>query len=174
MFGRATISVMPKRTPVILLAALTGLWGCASDPAPQAKQAPVEPIIVVGVVGPPATAPNTASMPKEAKSSDHARSVTPTDRARADGRPEWWIDEPQTASGRVYLSVEALGADIRSARRAAVDSGIELLTRMIGHDPMDDRVHATTVRPLPHRGGANDGMRYIGYVLVSAEAPGAG
>jgi hypothetical protein len=163
---------MPKRPLVMLLAAIPGLWGCASDPAPQAVRAPVEPVIVVG---PPAMAPDTATMPSDAQPGDQpGGSVTPTDRARADGRPAWWIDEPQTASGRVYLSVEALGIDVRSARRAAVDSGIDQLTRMIGHDPLDDRVHATTVRPLPHRGGSSEGMRYIGYVLVSAEAPGAG
>ena len=170
MFGRATIPVMKNRSPLLPLAALaclSPLTGCAGDPAPRAQQAPVEPVIIVG---PPANAPDAVSPTPSAAATEQPRTVTPSDLARSDGRPAWWIDQPQTASGRVYLSVEALGVDVRSARRAAVDSGIALLTKMLGHDPMDDRVHATTVRPLPHRGGANEGMRYIGYVLVSAEA----
>ena len=152
----------------ILIGAFTWLSGCAGETASQSPSAPVEPVIVVG---PPAEAPDEAILTEEDNADDQPESVAPTDLARTDGRPAWWIDQPQTAAGRLYLAVEALGVDVRSARRAAVDSGIAALTRMLGRDPSDDRVHATTVRPLPHRGGTNEGMRYIGYVLVSAEAP---
>ena len=156
--------------PWILVGALISMTGCAGDPepSPRSQAAPVEPVIVVG---PPADAPAESAPVESNQPGAGKEPIAPTDSARTDGRPAWWVDEPQRASGRLYLSVEALGVDVRSARRAAVDAGITALTRALGHDPSDDRVHATTVRPLPHRGGANEGMRYIGYVLVSAEAP---
>jgi len=163
---------MTNRLSIALMLALTGLSGCAGNPAPAPKTqpAPVEPVVTIG---PPASAPTrpTGTPDPVASAPSEPAPMTPTDLARTDGRPGWWIDEPQAASGRLYLAVEALGVDVRSARRAAVDSGIAALARMLGHDPVDDRVHATTVRPLPYRGGTNEGMRYIGYVLVSSEAP---
>lgn len=140
--------------------------GCASEPATATKPStPAEPVISVGPL------PQSPEDFDDSQTSVDPEEVAGTDTGRTDGRPAWWIDEPQEASGRLYLAVEALGVDVRSARRAAVDSGIGALTRMLGHDPADDKVHATTVRPLPHRGGTNEGMRYIGFVLVSAEAP---
>lgn len=162
---------MPRTNAILMCATAAALTaamsGCASDPVATTAPEPAEPVIAVG---PPADVPDelTDAAIDDASAS---RAVTPTDSARTDGRPAWWIDGPQTASGRMYLAVEALGVDVRSARRAAVDSGIDSLTRMLGRDPSDDRIHATTVRPLPHRGGTNEGMRYIGYVLVSSEAP---
>jgi len=162
------MQVMHSRWAILTLATLW-LAGCSGDPAPTGQRAPAEPVIAIG---PPASAPAPSGSDSATSTAKPESALSP--HARTDGRPAWWIDQPQTASGRVYLAVEALGMDVRSARRAAVDSGIDTLTRMLGHDPADDRVHATTVRPLPHRGGANEGMRYIGYVLVSAESPGAG
>ncbi|MCB9848467.1 MAG: hypothetical protein H6814_08645 [Phycisphaeraceae bacterium] len=160
---------MSRRACILLFLAI-GLVGCSGDPAPVTTTEPAEPVIAIG---PPAEAPESSPDATGSTAIDQA-DRPPTAHARTDGRPAWWIDQPQTASGRLYLAVEALGADVRSARRAAVDQGIESLARMLGHDPEDDRIHATTVRPLPYKGGANEGMRYIGYVLVSSEAPGAG
>ena len=166
----ATMLVMkPKNALIPILGAGTLVLlsaGCASEPSAATNPGPpTEPVISVG---PPAEAPDQVDDSSVAIEPDR---VAGSDTARTDGRPAWWIDQPQQASGRLYLSVEALGEDVRSARRAAVDSGIGALTRMLGHYPADDKVHATTVRPLPHRGGTNEGMRYIGFVLVSAEAP---
>ncbi len=156
----ALIPILGAGTLVLLSA------GCASEPAVDADPAtPVEPVISVGPL------PQAPDDFDDSESRIDPEQVAGSDTGRTDGRPAWWIDQPQQASGRLYLAVEALGVDVRSARRAAVDSGIGALTRMLGHDPADDKVHATTVRPLPHRGGSNEGMRYIGFVLVSAEAP---
>lgn len=158
---------MPRTNAILTISAAAFLAGCASEPATTSAPEPAEPVISIG---PPSDVPDEPVAAADTRSSE-SRAVTPTDSTRTDGRPAWWIDGPQTASGRMYLAVEALGVDVRSARRAAVDSGINSLTRMLGRDPSDDRIHATTVRPLPHRGGTNEGMRYIGYVLVSSEAP---
>jgi len=146
---------------------LISIVGCAGDgaTAPPASQ-PEEPLVQVG---PPTSAPENEA--DEGAAEADADALASPDRPRGDGRPSWWLDEPHTVSGRVYVAVEALGEDVRAARRSAVDAGVEALRRLLGRDPSDDRVHATTVRPLPHPGGARQGMRYIGYVLVSAEAP---
>lgn len=83
-------------------------------------------------------------------------------------RPKWWIDEPRTEEGRILLAAEALGADVLSARRSAVDAGWDALKRALADHPRDFRVEKTFLRPLSGDAGGTRSARYIGYVLISA------
>jgi len=90
--------------------------------------------------------------------------------SRTDGRPEWWIDGPVHADGRLRIAAEALGHDVLEARRAAISAGRRTLERLSGDGIHDERVVYATVRPLP-RGASPSGPRFVGYVLMSSAAP---
>ena len=101
-----------------------------------------------------------------ASTTSETRAVTSRARSR-DGRPEWWLTEPQLADGRVSLCAEALGQDIREARRNAVEKGLALLREQLAEATYDAQVVYLTVRPLPIPAEAPSGARYAGYVMVS-------
>jgi len=96
-----------------------------------------------------------------------ASSAEPRDRL-ADGRPVWWIDGAARRDGKVTVAAEALGADLRSARRAAVDAGISKLAKEIGAEPSDWVVMATMIRPLRAVRGPKGVNHFVGYVLISS------
>ncbi len=87
---------------------------------------------------------------------------------RTDGRPSWWIDGTERQNGEVLIAAEALGSDIRMARRAAIDAGLGRLERELGHSPDDWVVKATIIKPLRAVRGPESVNRFVGYVLIAA------
>lgn len=87
---------------------------------------------------------------------------------RADGRPAWWQGEARTVDGRMRVTVEAIGDDLASARRAAVDAGRAALVRAIGRAPRDERTEAVQMRRLAGEGPGRS--RYVVYAMLSAKA----
>ena len=126
----------------------------AAQPRPEDVE-PLGPPIVARPVEEASTPPAPAPV---------ARPV----RAGSDGRPEWWLREPQWTDGRLVVCAEALGEDVLDARRSAVASGHAALQRALSRDPGAVEIVATTVRPLPVPAQAPGGKRYVGYVMVSA------
>ncbi|MFG0275777.1 MAG: hypothetical protein ACF8QF_12050 [Phycisphaerales bacterium] len=131
------------------------------DPAPDAERA-----------GP--VAPTTRQPVASDAQPTQARALPTPERRVADGRPEWWLREPQWAEARLTICAEALGASVRDARRAAVDAGLAELRTLLEQETPDAEVVVTTVRPLPVPAQAPGGMRYVGYVMVSARTDDAG
>ncbi len=86
-------------------------------------------------------------------------------------RPRWWVDDAIIEDGRILISAEALGRDVLTARRAAVDAGFDRLETAVQGEVLDERVIYTVVEPLPARSASRTGNRYVGYVLMSAVAP---
>jgi len=92
---------------------------------------------------------------------------------RPDGRPNWWLDAPLITDGRTTVTAEALGRDVRSAIRAAVDAGRRALTERLSVAPVDERIEVSTVRALAAPAGGESSARYVGYVRMSGRPPGA-
>ncbi len=90
---------------------------------------------------------------------------------RADGRPAWWIESPLRQRGEVRVAAEALGVDLRDARRAAIDAGLRLLGRELGAEPGEWVVEATAIKPLRAVRGPDSVKRFVAYVLMSAQTP---
>ena len=88
---------------------------------------------------------------------------------REDGRPSWWFGEPLEDSVRIRVCAEALGGDMRDAKRAAVEIARVRMRRELGLGPAtrlpDELIERTWVWPLAH--AETPGARYAGYVLVS-------
>lgn len=133
----------------------------AVDPAPDAERA--GPVV-----------PTTQQRPSSTAQPTQARALPGPDRRVADGRPEWWLREPQWAEARLTVCAEALGSSVRDARRAAVDAGLAELRDLLERDAPGAEVVVTTVRPLPVPAQAPGGMRYVGYVMVTARTDDAG
>ncbi len=166
-----------SRTALAFACILLPLASCGSSrtSAPPAAQSDkLDPVLTAPTLGPdPAPRDSRAATNSRAaeKPKPPVPGVPPPASVRTDGRPSWWLDEPSTTDGRVFLAAEALGPDVRAARRAAVDSAMASLERLLGAPPTDDRVHAALVCPLPSRADAPGASRFVGYVLVSAPAP---
>jgi hypothetical protein len=131
------------------------------DPAPDAERA-----------GP--AVPTAQPAPASQTQPTQARALPGPERRVADGRPEWWLREPQWAEARLTVCAEALGSSVRDARRAAVDAGLAELRELLERDAPNAEVVVTTVRPLPVPAQAPGGMRYVGYVMVTARTDDAG
>jgi len=131
-------------------------------PAPIADAAPETPASDAQPV------PPASIVPRNERAAEPADAPTPgAPGARADGRPAWWLDEPLRQGGEVVVSAEALGADLRSARRAAVDAGLERLARELGAEPATWEIRAATVRPLRAIRAPGEVNRFAGYVLIA-------
>lgn len=89
---------------------------------------------------------------------------------REDGRPSWWFSQPRPEGAELTLCAEALGADMRTARAAAITAAARRVRSALdlpaeSPDPPMTITQAW-VWPLPNAtSGAN---RYAGYVLVTA------
>lgn len=154
---------------------------CSGSRSPSTSLEPPAPTDTSAAYGPqPSERPSSRdnSTPSDgatvAQSADDesapeaAEAAKPVTGRRADGRPSWWIDDPERAGGEVLIAAEALGPDIRAARRAAIDAGVTRLARELGHAPSDWVVKATIIRPLRAVRGPENVNRFVGYVLVAA------
>lgn len=107
-----------------------------------------------------------ATAPAPARTSPNRVSPAPGDALwRADGRPTWWADQPGWRDGRYSVCAEAFGADVRSARRAAIDAARRNASSSLGAI-RDERVETAIVRAVGSEGSG--GSRYVGYVRLSA------
>lgn len=74
------------------------------------------------------------------------------------------MSTPSEIPGRIRIVASGVGANLREARQAAVESGLAQLRDRLGSEPEGIRYERTTVRP--------DGPgRLRGYVLVSCDKP---
>lgn len=122
----------------------------SSDPAPAAPET-TSPAT-------PRPAPSVARVPNG---------------GRDDGRPNWWFAESRTEDGEIRLCAEALGADMASARDAALQAARIRLRQELAlgeSQPIpQERIERAWVWPLPNtRVGPS---RYAGYVLIGAPKP---
>lgn len=115
--------------------------------------------------------------PAEARPVAHSASPEPAAEAdsgdlsiRDDGRPSWWFSQPRSEGVDLSLCAEALGADMRTARAAAITAAARRVRSTLDlpaespDPPMT--INQAWVWPLPNAtSGAN---RYAGYVLVTA------
>ncbi len=175
-------------------AAVVGLaTGCSSsrrnaaaDSEPGAAEPPATPVasspVAPGggsapVAGPPSTPPPALLEATAERSGDSsgpdAEPPEPTAEAEAAGRgsrPSWWLPAPHLEDGRVTVSSEALGRDVLDARRSAIEAGRDALRRSGAPGLREETITFATVRPVAAAAASKTGARYIGYVLISAEA----
>lgn len=139
-------------------------------PSEEQTAAPATAEEQAAFVGPPLPAPGD-----RADSDSDGAAVTASPEApaadadallRADGRPTWWLGAPVRESGRVTVTVEAMGADARAARAVALEGARAALARETGSPALDFRVEAYLARPLAV--DAPGRARVVGYVRASA------
>lgn len=85
---------------------------------------------------------------------------------RADGRPVWWADQSGWRDGRYSICAEAMGEDVRTARRNAIDAARRDAKSALGGSIRDERVETAIVRSLAS--DATGKNRYVGYVRMTA------
>jgi hypothetical protein len=85
---------------------------------------------------------------------------------RADGRPVWWVDQSGWRDGRYSICAEAMGEDVRTARRNAIDAARREAKSALGGTIRDERVETAIVRSLAS--DATGKNRYVGYVRMTA------
>jgi hypothetical protein len=186
------------RLSILFLVPTIVLTACATTPSGSTAQRQVTPLPLTADAdthvdpaepasqfGPaPATASQIekqakATEPKQSTDESAAASAIQVDpkrdrdgaKPRSDGRPGWWLESPLRQSGEVRVAAEALGVDLRDARRAAIDAGLRLLGRELGAEPGEWVVEATAIKPLRAVRGSDSVKRFVAYVLMSAQAP---
>lgn len=131
-----------------------------------------EPALIDPAVGPSAAAPEeapAAEPPAEAAPTTAPTAAPVAPRGwRRDGKPVWWLDQPQRKGDEIVLCAQALGEDVLGARRAAVAAGEAALRRLLGAEPSLAEPLATAVRPLGTAEGPPGAARFAGFVMMRA------
>jgi hypothetical protein len=137
----------------VALAAAVGASGCARS-GPVTEPTPAAPT-------PPPAGDVLASPPDPSPAVAPADAREPTRVASLNGRPAWWLDSPRLDGDHVTLTVEARGASLREARRAAVLAASLAAERALGSTPGTFSVVRTAAR-------ATGEGQYLAYILAAA------
>lgn len=156
---------------------VVGMWGCGGGSGPKTEPEPQRAAPESTPVGSVAYGPTAGSVPDSDTSttietdSGHPHESEPV---RPDGRPLWWLSQPEYEQGYIRTCAEALGPSLGAARDAALAKGRRELRKLLllpdqSPDPLTgERVERTWVTALPAKGGPNS---YAGYVMISAPVP---
>ncbi len=144
--------------------------GPSGEPAPGGSSGTAAPQRGATLAGPAAP----IEVPLGERGGDEPRSTvrsgpfsSGSGTAGPDGRPAWWFSDIRSQDGRLHACAEALGHDLRSARRDAIEAARRRLIDS-GATVADERIDLTWAAPLGAAKGG--GARYTAYVQLSVLA----
>ena len=138
----------------------------AVEPASQDADLRVKPEPLVSREEAERAAAQTPTRPASPNRVDPTPSAGGGGLWRADGRPIWWADQSGWRDGRYSICAEAMGEDVRTARRNAIDAARRDAKSALGGSIRDERVETAIVRSLAS--DATGKNRYVGYVRMTA------